>query len=252
MRFPSGLSAKAQTEFLEELKQQAEGAEGLLRSTELSALDSKDGLAIFDVQQGKLLINSSHPFVAAFQEFFTDARRNLPLEMLVMSEILMEAHFYHMGLDESVIRDVIGRRDELLRQFVRSSARRTAGMIALALIEARDDENKLEEEMRAAFEAMGFANVIRIGGSGKPDGTAEAHLAAAEDGTIQRYKVGLEAKSGQPVSAHRFAPTTSTLSPRLSSQVLRRCTKLASVSRMVFSITAWLRAALKPGSGFAT
>ncbi|MBI5606280.1 MAG: ATP-binding protein [Deltaproteobacteria bacterium] len=204
LRFPSGLSATAQTEFLEELKQKAEEADGLLRSTELSVLDSKEGLAILDVQQGKLLINTSHPFVAAFQEFFTDSRRNLPLEMLAMSEILMEAHLYHMGLDESVIRDAIGRRDELLRQFVRSSARRTAGMIALALTDARNDDNKLEEEMRAAFEAMGFANVIRIGGSGKPDGTAEAHLAAAEDGRAQRYKVGLEAKSGQPVSAHRL------------------------------------------------
>ena len=204
LRFPSGLSAEAQAEFLETLKQQSEGADGLLRSTELSALDSKDGLAIFDVQQGALLINSSHPFVAAFQEHFSDARKNLPLEMLAMSEILMEAHLYHMGLDESVIRDAIGRRDELLRQFVRSSARRTAGMIAITLTEARDDKNKLEEEMRAAFEAMGFANVIRIGGSGKPDGTAEAHLAATEDGTVQRYKVGLEAKSGQAVSAHRL------------------------------------------------
>ncbi len=204
LRFPSGLSDEAQAEFLETLKQQLEGADGLLRSTELSALDSKDGLALFDVQQGALLINSSHPFVAAFQEYFTDARKSLPLEMLAMSEILMEAHLYHMELEESVIREAIGRRDELLRQFVRSSARRTAGMIALALTEARDDENKLEEEMRAAFEAMGFANVIRIGGSGKPDGTAEAHLAATEDGTVQRYKVGLEAKSGQLVSAHRL------------------------------------------------
>jgi len=204
LRFPSGLSAEAQAEFLETLKQQSEGAEGLLRSTELSALDSRDGLALFDVQQGTLLVNSSHPFVAAFQEYFGDARKSLPLEMLAMSEVLMEAHLYHIGLDESVIRDVIGRRDELLRQFVRTSARRTAGMIALALTEARDDENKLEEEMRAALEAMGFANVIRIGGSGKPDGTAEAHLAATEDGSIQRYKVGLEAKSGQTVSAHRL------------------------------------------------
>lgn len=204
LRFPSGLSAEKQDEFLEHFKQQTEGAEGLVRSMELSALDSKDGLAIFDVWQGKLLINSSHPFVAAFQESFTNARWSLPLEMLAMSEILMEAHLYHMGLDESVIRDVIARHDELLRQFVRSSARRTVGMIALALIEARDEESKLEEEMRASFEAMGFANVIRIGGSGKPDGTAEAHLAAAEDGTVQRYKVGLEAKSGQPVSAQRL------------------------------------------------
>jgi len=204
LRFPSGLSADENTAFLEALQKQAEGADGLLRSIEISVLDSKDGLAVFDVQEGKLLVNSSHPFVAAFQEFFSDPARSLPLEMVVMAEILLEAHLYHMGLDEKVIRDTIGRRDELLRQFVRSSARRTAGMIALALTEARDDEKQLEEEMRAAFEAMGFANVIRIGGSGKPDGTAEAHLAAAEDGTVQRYKVGLEAKSGQAVSARRL------------------------------------------------
>lgn len=202
LRFPSHLSAEEQAEFLETLKQQSEGA--LLRSTELSVLDSREGLAVFDIHQGTLLINSSHPFVAAFQEYFTDPRKNLPLEMLAMSEILMEAHLYHMGVDESVIRDTIGRRDELLRQFVRSSARRTAGMIALALTEARDDKNELEEEMRAAFEAMGFANVIRIGGKGEPDGTAEAHLAAAEDGTVQRYKVGLEAKSGGRVTAKRL------------------------------------------------
>lgn len=204
LRFPSGLSAEAQTAFLETLKERVEATDGLLRATEIVALDSREGLAVFDVQEGKLLINSSHPFVAAFQEFFTDARRNLPLEMFVMSEILMEANMYQMDLDESEIREVLVRRDELLRQFVRSSSRRTAGMIALALTEARDDEDKLEEEMRAAFEAMGFANVIRIGGSGKPDGTAEAHLAATEGGTVQRYKVGLEAKSGQSVSAHRL------------------------------------------------
>lgn len=207
LRFPTGLSAKEQAEFLETLKQQPEGAAGLLRSTELSALDSNDGLAIFDVLQGTLRINSSHPFVAAFQECFTDPRRSLPFEMLTMAEILMEAHLYHMGLDEGVIRDTIARRDELLRQFVRSSARRTAGMIALALTEARNDENKLEEEMRSAFEAMGFANVIRIGGPGKPDGTAEAHLAATEGGATQRYKVGLEAKSGKSVSAARLNPS---------------------------------------------
>jgi hypothetical protein len=203
-RFPSGLRPKEQAKFLEELRDRAEGTDGLLRSIEMVVLDSKEALAVFDICDGKVLINSSHPFIAAFQEFFTDIRRSLPLEMFVMSEILMEAHLYHMGLEESIIRDVLGRRDELLRQFVRSSARRTAGMIALSLIEARDDENKLEEEMRAAFEALGFANVIRIGGKGKPDGTAEAHLAAAEDGRVQRYKVGLEAKSGQPVSAHRL------------------------------------------------
>jgi len=200
-RLPSGLTEKQKATFLEKLQSRAESEDGLLRSTEIAELDSKEGMAIYDVEEGKLLINASHPFVAAFQQFFSNAKTSLPLEMLAITEILMEAHLYYMDFEENTIRDVLARRDELLRQFVRSSARRTAGMIALALTEARDDGHKLEEEMRAAFEAMGFDNVIHIGGSGKPDGTAEAHLAASEDGTVQRYKVGLEAKSGKYVSA---------------------------------------------------
>jgi len=200
-RFPTNLSDKAQAEFLEKLKQKSEEDDGLLRSTELSSLDSKGGLAIFDVEQGVLQINSSHPFFAAFQGSFTHPQQSLPLEMLVMSEILIEAHLYQMGVDEKIIRDVIGRREELLRLLVRSSRHRTPGMIALALLDARNNEHELEIESRAAFEAIGFDNVIHIGGSGNPDGTAEAYLPADKDGNPQRYKVGIEAKSGKYVSA---------------------------------------------------
>jgi hypothetical protein len=204
IRYPTGLSPDQQATFLEKLKVQTDSESGLIESTELTMLDSRDGIAVLDIQQGKLLINLTHPFIASFQDSFSNPKWSLPLEMIVMTEILMEAHLYHMGLDERKIRDIIGRRDELLRQFVKTSKRRTAGMIAISLMDARNEKNKLEEEMRAAIEAMGFANVIHIGGRGNPDGTAEAHLAALEDGTAQRYKVGLEAKSGGSVSAHRL------------------------------------------------
>jgi len=201
LRFPTDLDEQAQAEFLAELEQESEEVGGLLRSTELGALDTRDGLGLLDVYTGALTINVSHPFIAAFQESFADSRRRLPLEMLVVSEILMEAHLYHIGLDERVIRDVIRRRDELLRQFVRSASRRTPGMIALSLLDARDNESGLEEEVRAAFEAMGFDDVVRISGKGNPDATAEAYLAADKDGVPRRYKVGIEAKSGKYVSA---------------------------------------------------
>nr|VFK34339.1 MAG: Restriction endonuclease [Candidatus Kentron sp. MB]VFK76668.1 MAG: Restriction endonuclease [Candidatus Kentron sp. MB] len=204
LRILSEIPVEEQAEFPEAFKQRLEESDGLIHAVELTPLDSRDGMAIFDARQGKLRINASHPFVAAFQEFFSRPRLSLPLEMFVMSEILMEAHLYHLGLDEKVIRDVIGRRDELLRQLVKTSARRTAGMIAMALLDAKEDANRLEEEMRAAFEAMGFANVIHIGGSGEPDGTAEAHLSATGDGVVRRYKVGLEAKSGGKVTAKRL------------------------------------------------
>ena len=121
-----------------------------------------------------LLVNASHPFVASFHELYEKASSSQPLEMYAMAEILTEANLYHMGVDEGVIHDVMESRDELLRQFVRSSARRTVGMIALGLQDAKDDENQLEIEVRAAFEAIGFDDVKRIGGPGKPDGTAES------------------------------------------------------------------------------
>jgi hypothetical protein len=203
-RFPEGLSQDGKIAFLSEMQERAQSDEGLLRTVELVELKTTDGFAVYDVEHGKLLINTSHPFVAAFQELFTKPRSSAPLEMYAMTEVLMEAQLYYMGLKEDTIRDVLGCRDELLRQFVRSSARRSAGMIALALMDVKDDANGLEVEMRAAFEAIGFDNAIRLGGKNKPDGTAEAYLPAAEDGTPQRYKVSLEAKSGQRVSASRL------------------------------------------------
>lgn len=203
-QFPEGLSKEGKKAFLKEIQERAESDDGLLKTVELIELNTTDGFAVYVVEDSILQINTSHPFVAAFQELFTKPTTSLPLEMYAMTEVLMEAQLYYMGLEENTIRDILACRDELLRQFVRSSARRTAGMIALALTDAKDDADRLEEEMRAAFEAIGFDNVIRLGGKGKPDGTAEAHLPASEDGTPQRYKVGLEAKSGQTVSALRL------------------------------------------------
>jgi len=203
-RIPSDLRGAQRDRFLEDLNNRADSDEGLLQTSEIVALSSKEGIAVYDIESGKLLINTSHPFVACFQEEFTNIKTSLPLEMFALSEILTEAHLYHLGLEESRVRDILSRRDELLRQLVRSSGKRNVHMISLALQDAKDDSDKLEEEMRAAFEAIGFANVIRLGGRGKPDGIAEAHLPATEDGKPQRYKVGLEAKSGKQVTARRL------------------------------------------------
>jgi len=204
MRLPEGLGEIDKQRLIEWIQTKAHSEEDMVQTTELVALDTRDGIAIYEIKDSKLLINTSHPFVAAFQELYMKPKSGMPLEMYAMTEVLTEAHLYYMEFEESRIRDILARRDELLRHFVRSSVRRTAGMIALALSDAKDDANKLEEEMRAAFEVIGFDNVIRIGGSGKPDGTADAYLAASEDGAVQRYRVGLEAKSGGKVSANRL------------------------------------------------
>ena len=96
LRFPSGLSNQEQDEFLDSLEQSLDEDDGFPRSTEMSILDSKEGMACLDLKEGKLRINLSHPFVASFQEFFNDPARSLPLEILAMAEIFFEAHLLNV------------------------------------------------------------------------------------------------------------------------------------------------------------
>ena len=127
-----------------------------------------------------------------------------------MAEVLTEAHLYEAGVTPALIREIMRRRDELLRYFARSM-KRTAYMVAQALEDAATDQNKLEVELVEAFDSMGFS-AVRIGGKGKPDGSAEASLAAVSDGIGGRYSVSLEAKSkedaGKKVSAKAVSVST--------------------------------------------
>jgi hypothetical protein len=115
-----------------------------------------------------------------------------------MAEVLIEAHLYELGLQPPTVREAMKRRDEILRQFARSSAKRNANMVAQALEDAACDRAKLQDELVASFESLGFHAVL-IGGSKKADGKAEAHLGSASDGTERRYSVSLEAKSKEEI-----------------------------------------------------
>jgi len=85
-------------------------------------------------------------------------------------------------------------RDQYLRDVAQSSGRRTALVVSKALQDARNDENKLEDEVVAAFNSLGF-DASRDGRKGKADGIARADLSADANGIPRHYSVTLEAKS---------------------------------------------------------
>ena len=194
--------------FFETLRKRAESDEGLVLNTELTELSQNEAFALLDIETGTLHINTLHPFVAANRDDYERGRETLSL--VAMAEVLTEAHLYELGVEASIVTEVMSRRDELLRHFARSM-KRTAYMVAQAVEDASTDQDKLEEELVAGFDSMGF-NAIRIGGNGKPDGKAEAPLGAASDGTERRYAVSLEAKSkellGKKVSAKTVSVST--------------------------------------------
>ena len=155
---------------------------------------SDDGIAVYDAVTGRLRVNGLHPFVGAFFDEFTSKTSGLPLEMFAMAEVLLESHLHQAGLKQDQIDTVMGARDQLLRYVAQESGRRTALTVANALRNARNDEDRLEIEVVEAFRSLGF-DATRVGGKGKPDGVAKAHLSPGADGKPRRYATTLEAKS---------------------------------------------------------
>ena len=153
-----------------------------------------DGLALYEADSGVLRINGMHPFVGAFYDAFTAPIAGHPLELFAMAEVLLEAHMYEAGLRSAQIADVLHLRDILLRNLAKESGRRSALAVASALIDARNDDNRLELELVESFRSLGF-EATKIGGQGKPDGIAYAYLSADEHGQARQYSVSLEAKS---------------------------------------------------------
>jgi hypothetical protein len=155
---------------------------------------SDDGIAVYDVVTGRLRINGLHPFIGAFFDEFTSKTSGLPLEMFAMAEVLLESHLHQGSLKQDQIDVVMTARDQLLRYVAQESGRRTALTVANALRNARNDEDKLEVEVVESFRSLGFDST-RVGGNGRPDGVAKAHLSPGADKEIRRYAVSLEAKS---------------------------------------------------------
>jgi hypothetical protein len=196
---PESLNSAARAALLKAVYERASSTEGLVPNVELTPLSQRTCIASYDAQTGSLRINTLHPFVAHFLDEYEDKRRNLPLELLAVSEVLLESRLYELGLDEATIHDLITQRDELLRYLARSTGKRNALLVSQDLEEAATNKDTLEQELVVAFDSMGF-DAIPLGGKGRADGLAECSLSATKNGP-RSYKVSLEAKSKRELGA---------------------------------------------------
>lgn len=150
-------------------------------------------MAMLDSATGQLSINLEHPFVAHFADEFHDRKKNLPLELFAMAEILLEASLHDANLDDSGISTVLDSRDELLRHLARSSGARNSITVAQGLMASLTSAKGLELALVEVFQQLGFEAVPKAARD-EQDGLAEAFLPAGEHGKTQ-YRVSLEAKS---------------------------------------------------------
>jgi hypothetical protein len=174
--YPLGLDSKKQARLLETLRGAADStSENLVTSVALvDTLSQDQPLAIFDAGTGILRVNTLHPFVAHFLDDFEHKSRSIPLELFAMSEVVLEAHLFQQGLSADQIATLLTNRDLMLRHMARTTAKRTARLIAQALEDAANDQHLLETELVACFDSIGF-DAIPLGGNGRPDGRARAY-----------------------------------------------------------------------------
>lgn len=203
---PSHTSPDAREDFIADLNRRAREPEGLVTDVTIDFDGSShDGIVRFDTETGRLRLNGWHPFIATFQEEFSNKRSGQPLELIAMAEVLSETHLHSIGVDANFIDEFLSARDQLLRHLANESGRRSALSVANALQDARNSPDRLEECMCDAFRSLGF-DVKLLGKSGEPDGMAAAHLSADDRGNPRNYQVTLEAKSkvhtGAKVSAN--------------------------------------------------
>ena len=200
LKYDTGLESSQIKSYMEKLEQRITDQDGLIQGTELIELSQDERITVLNIETGKLEINTMHPFVAHFLDEYEDVKKNLPLELFAMSEVLLETNLYQAEISENDIAAIMDLRDELLRTLAKSTRKRNSLLVSQALIDASTDKVELESEIVAVFDNMGF-DAVPLGGKGKPDGTASAILGVDEQGKPQKYKVSLEAKSKETLDA---------------------------------------------------
>lgn len=150
----------------------------------------EEPIAKLKLKARTLTINKSHPYVANY----IDSNSNMiPLESMVITEVLTEAHLYELGLDEGTVNEIIRRRDSTLRQLALSD-KMGIPAAAMFLKDSLDNPNGLEEAVARVLTVFGF-EVTPIGGNNEPDGKADAFLGYDEHGKSRSYTLTYDAKS---------------------------------------------------------
>jgi hypothetical protein len=196
---PQNLSNIKREELLNVFEQADEETFQLIKDAGIEMLAPGNGIAVYDVGTRILQVNGMHPFVAQFLNEYENTVLSLPLQLMAMAEVLLEAHLYQQGAQPELAQAVLERRDQLLRFLAKNTGRKNAFMVANDLREAAGDKTQLELELVNVFNYLGF-EAVHKGNANKPDGVASAILSGAEQ-KRRSYSVSLEAKSKEDLEA---------------------------------------------------
>ncbi len=191
-------------ELIKQYENDLETGEQVIEKIEFNYRQIEAPIANLNLATRTLSINRSHPYVANY----LDSNNNIiPLESMVITEVLTETHLYELSLDEDMVNEIIKKRDSTLRQLALSD-KMGIPSAAMLLKDSLDNPSGLEDAVARVLSVFGF-EVTPIGGKGEPDGKAEACLGFDEEGKKRSYSLTYDAKS---TTKDRIAAATAHLS----------------------------------------
>lgn len=185
---PKNLTNEEKIKFIEKLESELTTEKGIIQNVEWVALNPEEPIAKLDLINGFAKINLMHPFFANFLE---EVKSPLPFQLIALTEILTECLLLDSGIKQDDVREIMNKRDTLLRDLTFSD-KPNAPFVAALLNATLGDSTGLEDSVKLAFDILGF-ETTPIGGPGKPDGKAVAYLGPIK--SPENYSVTYDAKS---------------------------------------------------------
>ncbi len=175
--------------FISALEEDLESEKGVIHSYENEYISPSLPMCRLELQSRTVYLNMLHPFVVYNLDSASDISS---VQLLVTAEILSEAQMIEAGIDDEKRRLLFLKRDQTLRA-IASSDKNNPATVAQMIADSEQNANDLEEAVVAAFNCLGF-DAVPVGGKGKPDGIAQAHLGRSGE-VDASYIITLEAKS---------------------------------------------------------
>jgi hypothetical protein len=174
-------------------------------------LTDEDPIAGLDDTGIGFRVNTAHPFVKAVRDRLgtgKNAREALrAIDLLAVSERLLEGFLYDIGIEEAIVTKIIGWRDGLLRSLAVRYAVGAHEVFDEAMRTSYRGKAEFERALAALFGLMGF-QATRHGQPGKADvlvisPTGESEVKFTIEGKGSKVPVPNDAAEVAGASAHR-------------------------------------------------
>lgn len=157
-----------------------------IQKVEVKTLGPEAPVAVLDVETGTISGNRGHPFTESFKD-------DKGFMNWAIAEAFLEIYMLEAGIQYNVIRDILEKRDKLLRVLVRQGPR-SAETVAEMLRHTTHLEKPFEIACSDALDMIGF-DVEVMGSTGFPEGIAKANLGVDSEGNKLDYSFVYDAKT---------------------------------------------------------